>query len=161
MRNVLLSRKSAIAAGALCVLAVAGAVAPAVSADPSAVVQYSAALPAADDGDPSTGADAASGAAQPAVPSVSREVFARVPRRDVYALTQFAISPELGGLTGIAGVTTRPYEGRGESYPDTGVNLADALGGSLGEAGVVALIAAFAAMLAVAIAAPRPRPDRN
>jgi hypothetical protein len=86
---------------------------------------------------------------------VPPEVFTRVPEPDVYALVQVAISPELGGLGGIAGITAEPYAGSGQQYPDEEANLADALAGSLGEAGTLALAALAAAILAAAIATSR------
>ena len=141
-----MSRRSAIAAIALCVSAVMAAAAPVSSAEPSAVIQYSANVPSAGGGDPSTGAR---------LPTVSREVFLRVPERDVYALTQVAISPELGGPAGIAGVTGPSYPGAGQVYPDEEVNVAEALFGSLGALAPLALLALAAAILGAALAARR------
>ena len=144
-----MSRRSAIAAIALCVSAVMAAVAPVASAEPSAVIQYSANVPSAGGSDPNGGDPSQR------LPTVSREVFARVPKRDVYALTQIAISPELGGPAGIAGVTSPAYAGPGQAYPDESVNAADALFGSLGAAAALALVALAAAILALAVATRR------
>ncbi len=141
-----MSKRSAIAAIALCVSAVMAAAAPVASAEPSAVIQYSANVPSAGEGDPSTGAR---------LPTVSREVFERVPPRDVYALAQIAISPELGGPAGIAGVTGPAYAGPGQEYPDDGMNLAEALFGSLADAAAFALAALAAAILVAAVATHR------
>lgn len=143
-----MSKRSAIAAFALCVLAVLAAVAPVASAEPSAVIQYSANVPSAGGGDPNAGAGGR-------LPTVSREVFTRVPERDVYALTQIAISPELGGPAGIAGVTSPAYAGPGQTYPDEEVNVAEALFGSLGAAAALALVALAAAILVATVATRR------
>ena len=140
-----MSRRSAITAIALCVSAMFVAAAPVASAEPSAVIQYSADVPSAGGGDPN-------GAR---LPTVSRRVFERVPPRDVYALTQIAISPELGGPAGIAGVTADAYEGLGQHYPGDDVNVADALFGSLGEGGPLALAALAAAVLAATVVTRR------
>lgn len=144
-----MSRRSAITAIALCVSAVLVAAAPIASAEPSAVIQYSANVPSAAGGDPNTGGPGGR------LPTVSREVFTRVPERDVYALTQIAISPELGGPAGIAGVTGPAYEGAGQAYPDEDLNAADALFGSLGAVGPIALLALAAAMLVAVVAIRR------
>ena len=143
-----MSMKSASAAIAICIWSVSAAVAPVASADPSAVIQYSAAVPSADGGDPNGGANS-----RP--PTPSREVFERVPPLDVYALSQIALSPELGGYGGIAGITGPAYAGAGQTYPDEDSNVAEALFDSLGSAGALALIALAAAILAVALAARR------
>ena len=144
-----MSSRSAIAAIALCVSAVLAAAAPVASAEPSAVIQYSANVPSAEGGDPNTGGPGER------LPTVSREVFARVPERDVYALTQIAISPELGGPAGIEGITGPPYAGAGQSYPDEDVNIAAAVFGSLGELGALAVAALCAALLVAAVATRR------
>jgi hypothetical protein len=138
-----MSRRSAMIASALCVAAVFTALAPVAVAKPSAVIQYSADVPAADGGDPITDADAAAADGAGRLPTVPREVFTRVPERDVYALAQIAISPELGGRGGIAGLTAPPYSGPGQSYPADGANLAEALADSLGQAAFILLLGAL------------------
>jgi hypothetical protein len=128
--------------------AVVAAAAPLASAEPSAVIQYSADVPSADGGDPNAGAG-------DRLPTTPREVFERVPARDVYALSQIAISPELGGRGGIAGVTGPAYAGPGQSYPAEDVNVAEALFGSLGAAAFLAFAALAAAIAAAAVVAGR------
>ena len=137
-----MSRRSAIATVALCVSVFLAAAAPMAGAEPSAVIQYSATVPSAGGGDPDSGAR---------LPTVSREVFERVPQRDVYALSQIAISPELGGPAGIAGVTGPAYAGPGQTYPDEDVNIAEALFRSLGDFAALALVALAAAILAAVV----------
>ena len=143
-------------ASALCVGVVFAALVPGAGAKPSAVIQYSTDVPAADGGDPITGADAAAADGAGRLPTVPREVFTRVPERDVYALVQIAISPELGGSGGIAGLTAPAYSGPGQAYPGDGANLAEALAGSLGQAAfLVLLLAAFATLSVVTIVTRR------
>ena len=88
------------------------------------------------------------GGADSGPPTVPRSVFAQVPERDAYALALVAISPELGGTAGIAGITGPADPGRGESYSDEQVSPLEALPGALWESGVIAVLLA-GALLAI------------
>lgn len=143
--------RSGIAAATLCALGILGGLPASAAGEPAVVVQYSGGVPDAAEG---------SAASLPQPPAVARAVFSQVPEREAHPLAQIAISPQLAGGAGIAGLTVPPHNGGGGVFDQDDVTPDEALLEAAGSIELVLTLGLGILLLAAFVANRRLRSTR-